>query len=472
MEKEQLENIVDTLKDNQIEEVISVLKDRDIWFTSKNDPTYTEPSSYYTLDEYGCPTEKAMEDILKDCNDYVGDGALDFTEAIDMWVEKCLADGKLAYIDYLVTTYKTKPVVDNIEAYEVKEIKTESKIEESEFTNEDLLNNFTQYVANNAVELKNGLYEIEVPKELGYQPVLNTDMLKKAYMKVKKLFNLDNGDTSIIFENKETNKKDVVVEGNISLNNLNREQSRLLDKELEDVLYILNKYSSDVNFKRAKVNIKISGDLNYDNSLDSDSKEAIQQKKVNFENFVNDMKANGYKDYGGTQDFNTHVIPFNNTSGNAFVSLTKKLKDININVRFIMFVYGKTYNIDMKVKVKNTKTESVKTRLREENNKSLELIGQMLQQDDFDANSNEGKIVVKTSELFNKLSDKGFDVQVNFDNGDSQSTILLSKQGGSVNITINNANDPLRAYTSGSFEVNNDTLQVLEDVQDVLNELN
>lgn len=322
MEKEQLENIVDTLKDNQIEEVILVLKDRDIWFTSKNDPTYTEPSSYYTLDEYGCPTEKAMEDILKDCNDYVGDGALDFTEAIDMWVEKCLADGKLAYIDYLVTTYKTKPVVDNIEAYEVKEIKTESKIEESEFANEDLLNDFTQYVANNAVELKNGLYEIEVPKELGYQPVLNTDMLKKAYMKVKKLFNLENGDTSIIFENKEI------------------------------------------------------------------------------------------------------------------------------------------------------KTESVKTRLREENNKSLELIGQMLQQEDFNANSNEGKIVVKTSELFNKLSDKGFDVQVNFDNGDSQSTILLSKQGGSVNITINNANDPLRAYTSGSFEVNNDTLKVLEDVQDVLNELN
>ena len=44
---------------------------------------------------------------------------------------------------------------------------------------------------------------------------------------------------------------------------------------------------------------------------------------------------------------------------------------------------------------KEIKTESVKTRLREENNKSLELIGQMLQQDDFNANSNEGKIVVK-----------------------------------------------------------------------------
>ena len=345
-----------------------------------------------------------MDVILKDCNDYVGDGALDFTEAIDMWVEKCLADGKLAYIDYLVTTYKTKPVVDNIEAYEVKEIKTESKIEESEFTNEDLLNNFTQYVANNAVELKNGLYEIEVPKELGYQPVLNTDMLKKAYMKVKKLFNLDNGDTSIIFENKETNKKDVVVEGNISLNNLNREQSRLLDKELEDVLYILNKYSSDVNFKRAKVNIKISGDLNYDNSLDSDSKEPIQQKKVNFENFVKDMRANGYKDYGGTQDFNTHVIPFNNTSGNAFVSLTKKLKDISINVRFIMFVYGKTYNIDMKVKTGKLKTESVRTRMQEQNTKSANTISTMFTDPDFDANSKEGQIIMKTSEYSLKIN--------------------------------------------------------------------
>ena len=470
MDETAVNNMIKDMHQMQQNQIINELCNSDIWFTTKQDPTYMEPSSYYELDEYGYPTEKSLQQMEKDCEDYVGDGAIDFAEAIKMWIEKSLAEGKIAYKDYLVTKFKDKPVVDDIQAYEVK---TENKeLNESEFANEDLLNDFTQYVANNAVELKNGLYEIEVPKELGYQPVLNTDMLKKAYMKVKKLFNLDNGDTSIIFENKETNKKDVVVEGNISLNNLNREQSRLLDKELEDVLYILNKYSSDVNFKRAKVNIKISGDLNYDNSLDSDSKEAIQQKKVNFENFVNDMKANGYKDYGGTQDFNTHVIPFNNTSGNAFVSLTKKLKDININVRFIMFVYGKTYNIDMKVKVKNTKTESVKTRLREENNKSLELIGQMLQQDDFDANSNEGKIVVKTSELFNKLSDKGFDVQVNFDNGDSQSTILLSKQGGSVNITINNANDPLRAYTSGSFEVNNDTLQVLEDVQDVLNELN
>ena len=407
MEKEQLENIVDTLKDNQIEEVISVLKDRDIWFTSKNDPTFTEPSSYYTLDEYGCPAEKAIEDILKDCNDYVGDGAIDFTEAIDMWVEKCLADGKLAYIDYLVTTYKTKPVVDNIEAYEVKEIKTESKIEESEFANEDLLNDFTQYVANNAVELKNGLYEIEVPKELGYQPVLNTDMLKKAYMKVKKLFNLDNGDTSIIFESKK-------VESN--------NDSDIL-KKVKELLKSSYKY-----FYR-----------NYTWHIDNG---ALYMDKDDGEVFVKQLEPG----------FNIEEVKVQKSIEG------QPVEDVQ---------YKFTLKDDTSIK-----TENYKTRLKEENTKSLNLISQMFQDDDFDANSNEGKIVVKTSELFNKLSDKGFDVQVNFDNGDSQSTILLSKQGGSVNITINNANDPLRAYTSGSFEVNNDTLKVLEDVQDVLNELN
>lgn len=375
MEKEQLENIVDTLKDNQIEEVILVLKDRDIWFTSKNDPTYTEPSSYYTLDEYGCPTEKAMEDILKDCNDYVGDGALDFTEAIDMWIEKCLADGKLAYIDYLVTTYKTKPVVDNIEAYEVK---LESKKQESEFANEDLLN----------------------------------------------------GDIDIIFENKEIVKEAKLV------------------KDIE-------KFGEETEYVDKKGNTLNVGDLIY-----------LPDKGYHLLRYSDN---GGYYLYRPSLGFRQG--PTTSKNGELIYKYNE-IADKPLSNPYLEENKLTKNTTNKKIKTCNIKTESVKTRLREENNKSLELIGQMLQQDDFDANSNEGKIVVKTSELFNKLSDKGFDVQVNFDNGDSQSTILLSKQGGSVNITINNANDPLKAYTSGSFEVNNDTLKVLEDVQDVLNELN
>ena len=275
---------------------------------------------------------------------------------------------------------------------------------------------------------------------------------------------LDNLEESAM--NKEDKNK--IIEGNMALNDLNREQAKLLDKELEDVLYILNKYSTNVNFKRAKVNIKISGDLNYDDSLEVDSKEAIQQKKVNFENFVNDMKANGYKDYGGTQDFNIHVIPFNNTSGNAFVSLTKKLKDININIRFIMFVYGKTYNIDMKVKVKNTKTESVRTRMQEQNTKSANVISAMFTDPGFDADSKEGQIVIKTSELFNVLSEEGYDVQVFFDNGESQNVILLGDQGGQLNITITDAKQPLRIYSSGNYEITQDNIKILQDVLNIV----
>lgn len=319
MDETAVNNMIKDMHQMQQNQIINELCNSDIWFTTKQDPTYMEPSSYYELDEYGYPTEKSLQQMEKDCEDYVGDGAIDFAEAIKMWIEKSLAEGKIAYKDYLVTKFKDKPVVDDIQAYEVK---TENKeLNESEFANEDLLNDFTQYVANNAVELKDGLYEIEVPKELGYEPVLNIDMLKKAYMKVKKLFNLDNGDTSIIFENKKV--------------------------------------------------------------------------------------------------------------------------ETNLN-------------------------ESVKTRLKEENTKSLNLISQMFQNDDFDANSNEGKIVVKTSTLFNTLSDKGYDVQVGFDNGDSQSTILLGQQGGSVNITITDATKPLQAFTSGSIELNNDNLKVLQDITEII----
>lgn len=319
MDETVVNNMIKDMHQMQQNQIINELCNSDIWFTTKQDPTYMEPSSYYELDEYGYPTEKSLQQMKKDCEDYVGDGAIDFAEAIKMWIEKSLAEGKIAYKDYLVTKFKDKPVVDDIQAYEVK---TENKeLNESEFANEDLLNDFTQYVANNAVELKDGLYEIEVPKELGYEPVLNIDMLKKAYMKVKKLFNLDNGDTSIIFENKKV--------------------------------------------------------------------------------------------------------------------------ETNLN-------------------------ESVKTRLKEENTKSLNLISQMFQDDDFDANSNEGKIVVKTSTLFNTLSDKGYDVQVGFDNGDSQSTILLGQQGGSVNITITDATKPLQAFTSGSIELNDDNLKVLQDITEII----
>ena len=103
-----------------------------------------------------------------------------------------------------------------------------------------------------------------------------------------------------------------------------------------------------------------------------------------------------------------------------------------------------------------------------ENNKSLNLISSKLTDSDFDADSESGQIVLRTSELFNSLSDSGYDVQVAFDNGDSQSTILLGQQGAQIEITINNATSPLKAFVSGNFEINNDNLTILTDVLEKL----
>lgn len=307
-----MKGMIIIMNKNILDILFASLEDQDIWFTTKNDPTYAEAPSYFKLDEYGIPTKEAQKQICKEIENNIGDGAVDEIDAVELWVNENLNNFKLAFRDNLVTKFKDKPVIDNIDAYEVK---LESKKEENEFANEDLLNNFTQYVANNAHEIKNGLFEIEVPKELGYDKILNQDMLRKAYIKVKKLFNLDNGNTSIIFENKNT-----------------------------------------------------------------------------------------------------------------------------------------------------IKTENVKTRLKEENTKSASVISSMFSNNEFDADSKNGKIIIKTSNLFNTLSDKGYNVQVSFDNGESQSSILLGDQGGQIIITINNPDQPLKAFASGNFEITTKTLNIMEDI--------
>lgn len=362
-----MKGMIIIMNKNILDILFASLEDQDIWFTTKNDPTYAEAPSYFKLDEYGIPTKEAQKQICKEIENNIGDGAVDEIDAVELWINENLNNFKLAFRDNLVTKFKDKPVIDNIDAYEVKlESKNNdinnvdywlkyaedkmnnntyidklyfeiidathntdlarevinklgerhiTKKEENEFANEDLLNNFTQYVANNAQEIKNGLFEIEVPKELGYDKILNQDMLRKAYIKVKKLFNLDNGNTSIIFENKNT-----------------------------------------------------------------------------------------------------------------------------------------------------IKTENVKTRLKEENTKSASVISSMFSNNEFDADSKDGKIIIKTSNLFNTLSDKGYNVQVSFDNGESQSSILLGDQGGQIIITINNPDQPLKAFASGNFEITTETLNIMEDI--------
>lgn len=115
-------------------------------------------------------------------------------------------------------------------------------------------------------------------------------------------------------------------------------------------------------------------------------------------------------------------------------------------------------------------TESARVRLKEENNKSLNLISSKIQDPKFDSESKEGQIVIRTQELFNVLSDKGYDVQVSFDNGESQSTIIIGQQGGQVNITITD-NSQLKAYLSGNIELNKDNINTFTDIMNEIDVL-
>lgn len=244
------------MNDNQVIEMLNLkLKDNDMWYTTKNDPTWEEAPHYYELDEYGDLTDNSKKQIIKEVESYIGDGAVGVEDAIDRFIEEALSTNKIAYTSYLVTKFKDKPVVDNIGAY-------------------------------------------ENPVQLG----------------------------------------------------------RITESE------------------------------------------------------------------------------------------------------------------DCKISEK-TKNESFKRRIQEENNKSSNLISQMFQDENFDADSNQGKIVVKTSQLFNALSDKGYDVQVSFDNGDSQSAILLGQQGGKILITITDANQPLRAFINGNLEITDENLNTLEDVKTIINQV-
>ena len=221
--------------DNEIyNAIISQLREQDLWFTTKSDPTYEEPSNYIELDEYGDPTEKSIERMVKEVKNYIGDGASEIEDAINLWINEQLMNYKVSYIENLVTRFEDKPVVDQIEAY------------------------------------------------------------------------------------------------------------------------------------------------------------------------INPVQL----------------------------------------------------------------TESVKTNLKEQSTQSLKLISDKLNDPNFDENSKAGQIVLKTSELFNKISDKDFDASIDFDNGSSQITILLGQTGGQINITITDADKPIKGFLSGNMEINE---YLIEDLNDILN---
>ena len=226
----------------------------------------------------------------------------------------------------------------------------------------------------------------------------------------------------------------------------------------------------DDNFGKFKV-LDLTDEIR--NTLDKSNE---SEKVITTNNGFYDLEQKGYSGYGTWLGYE-HGKWSSNKKMNSYIRsiipvvkkvMIKALNNKNFTESDIVvddFIYEsdmiRLYIIDEKSK----KTENVQRRLEEENNKSLNLISDMFKSKDFDSDSKAGQIVMRTSNLFNVLSDKGYDVQVSFDNGESTNTILLGQQGGSILITINNTNQPLRAFTDGSFEITEDNIKTLEDIR-------
>lgn len=131
----------------------------------------------------------------------------------------------------------------------------------------------------------------------------------------------------------------------------------------------------------------------------------------------------------------------------------------------------KSVNFNEALDVKSNRkalTEGARERLDERNEQSASVIDKALQGISEDTSDKESGIIIKTSELFKKLSDRGYDVQVSFDNGESTSSIAIGQQGANVLITITDADQPLRAFISGNLEINDDSLKMIKSIMEVL----
>ena len=448
----------------EIEEIICTLiaklKADDMWFTTKQDPTFVEASDYYKLDEYGDLTDKSKEQVAKEIESYIGDGAVAIADALDLWINDAMAECRIAYTSSLVTIFKDKPVVDGIDAFVNPVPLAESKsIEESteyksKFDDLDADLDVTMGKVEENMEVYDTLenilnYSIEaignVPDVLEYKG--NT---YKAYNVLMKNYQ-DNGRSKIKYINVEddVNSPDdyfyVVVQ-------LTKTETGF--SGIEKVIDI-------DNYTQVDNNNGLFEQKEYSTLQQLETDELLLELEKNIATF-DDLKVEleklGYVVSKANYDRDT-IAP-------RKYRLVKSNQDCDIDLRKTKD--GKyTWKIDESKQL----TESAIRRLNEENNKSANIISQMFQANDFDSDSNQGKIVMRTSELFNALSDKQYDVQVSFDNGESQSAILLGQQGGKVLITITNAEQPLRAFASGNFEITDENIKTLSDIQEQITAL-
>lgn len=551
--------------------VFKALEDNDMWFTTKNDPTFEEPSSYYELDEFGDLTEKSQKKIAREVESYIGDGAIDNVDAVNIWLTDAQSSYKVDFKDNLVTKFSPKPVVAGIEAYENSVPLAEAKVKKTEgagagYTISGTFKNVKvnsyevvdEYVDNSDYggqekcfvlkcdidvdieDMKFSSYEyggeLEFPvkakitdlvlfdydydenslenaeldeagiisalEDITFEDVLGAGWVHQAFTGTFETsidgssYSVLTADNCTISIDNETviDYIDNKVTGNIDLYTyavLDEEGEELKDDFSDEKEAI--KYAQEhngVTVDRIYHNWKLIGadgslddepdheviwERDYDKHYKYDVEENKQLKETEspFRYKVYGVRKNGelVDGFGGSslyKNFQEAVIDAKELGADEIVEYgfanEKAYNDKELAEDEKVIWKKKTENFKLGTKDK-TLSENYQRRLDEVNNKSKNLISSMFTDNSFDSDSKQGQIIMRTSEMFNALSDKGYDVEVTFDNGESTSAIQLGQQGGKVMITITNTDQPLRAFTAGNIEVTDESIKILQDIQ-------
>lgn len=506
-------------QNNLLEYLYKRLKNDKLWFVTKNDVSSSwenKPKKYYTLDEYGEIKDKSK--VEKEINDYIGDGAETIQEAVSLFIADKVCDGSITTTDYLTTEFKDKPVEYTDTAVEVKnvepkyvepEITGSNKQVESKQLNEDIFDDVSNGKATYGVyddkDTRNYKDRYKEPTYAKRNKIRNFKDNKFKQRSVRDIIN--KGVTHVDYE-KMPNERVQAYK-----NSKKEEDKEFIPDEMEDYKKsYIDKYHKipkkmEWKYMAGDVDgIKIDGKIyifnietkkclgTFDEFKSNDFKTESVKGIGNIQRRLDESSLNDIANYiKGIVDYDVNITPtgkgfssydvnFLNTDGSIMYSVA--VNDFAVNDKVILlntliigldrFYRGKTFADIIREKLLdelnkihpiNKKVENVQRRLEEENNKSLNLISDMFKSKDFDSDSKAGQIVMRTSSLFNALSDKGYDVQVAFDNGESTNTILLGQQGGSILITITDTNQPLRAFTDGSFEITEDNIKILDDVR-------
>ncbi len=434
-----------------ISKLILMLNDKDMWFTTEHDPIVglfgVSVDNYIKLDEYGEVTdEREIKRITSEILNYIGDGAITEEDAIEMWIREAFNNGQVWYKDSLITKFKDKQLVDNIEAYELhtesKEIKTES--------NKNVKDALTSLNVSNFVELKdelerlvdediidNGVYDIcyDIANE---QETKCADYIRRR----SEVTNTDYEDEigieadyvrgaveNMIAQFTDLNEsKQTLVEDNS--NSENNSEEKFKEQQIRSICA-----SMGTNLVFLKQNLGVNSDRAKELQLE------IKTQFTKLKELLPNLTDTQIVDFAADKD-------------------DYRLSQVKLLNQLVEYGFEVVNNSDIK-------TESVRY-LVEDNQKSKQVIDSLLTADDFDASTPEGKLVLRLSKIYNELSKDGYDVGVSYSNGEGLIQIPIDKKGGSLLVPVQNENDKLSSTLGGNIPLTIDNMNAFTDLYTTL----